>query len=93
MFLSGIDSMIRKSSVVAIIVVVPVMLLCWQLALSEETTEKAVSSDAKLFQGWGKPDVALLITGRQHGYIEPCGCTGLTNQRGGLARRLSLIHI
>ena len=47
-FLSGIDSMIRKSSMVAIIVVVPVMLLCWQLALSEETTGKASSSDAKL---------------------------------------------
>ena len=91
MFLSGIDSMIRKSSMVAIIVVVPVMLLCWQLALSEETTGKASSSDAKLFQGWGKPDVALLITGRQHGYIEPCGCTGLANQRGGLARRYTLL--
>ncbi len=33
----------------------------------------------------------LAITGEQHGYIEPCGCTGLANQRGGLARRFSLL--
>src|SRR5688500_8018820 len=31
------------------------------------------------FDGWGKPTVALFITGQQLGYIEPCGCTGLEN--------------
>src|SRR5436309_3560352 len=36
---------------------------------------------------WPKPVVALVITGQQMGYIEPCGCTGLENQKGGLARR------
>lgn len=41
----------------------------------------------ELFQGWPDPDCVLFITGRQHGYIEPCGCTGLTNQKGGLVRR------
>ncbi len=45
-----------------------------------------------LFKDWAQPDVAVVITGRQHGYIEPCGCTGLTNQLGGLARRHSLIQ-
>jgi hypothetical protein len=39
---------------------------------------------------WPTPEFALLITGRQHGYIEPCGCTGLANQKGGLARRNTL---
>ena len=34
--------------------------------------------------------IVFFITGRQHGYIEPCGCTGLTNQKGGLARRHTL---
>ena len=43
-----------------------------------------------LFEGWPKPRFVFLITGRQHGYIEPCGCTGLTNQKGGLARRYRL---
>ncbi len=37
--------------------------------------------------GWPKPRVALYLTGQQHGYIEPCGCAGLTNQTGGLVRR------
>jgi len=45
-----------------------------------------------LFQGWGKPDVVLLITGRQHGYIEPCGCSGLDRAKGGLLRRHALIR-
>ena len=40
-----------------------------------------------LFVGWPKPSVALFVTGQQHGYIEPCGCSGLTNQKGGLVRR------
>jgi len=34
--------------------------------------------------------LALLITGQQIGYIEPCGCAGLANQKGGLARRHTL---
>ena len=48
-------------------------------------------SDAKLFVGWPKPRAALVITGEQHGYIEPCGCTGLVNQKGGLTRRHALV--
>lgn len=45
----------------------------------------------ELFAGWPKPMAVLVITGNQHGYLEPCGCTGLANQKGGLARRHSLI--
>ncbi|MBC7853726.1 MAG: hypothetical protein IAF94_09845 [Pirellulaceae bacterium] len=33
----------------------------------------------------------FFLTGQQMGYIEPCGCTGLANQKGGLARRATLI--
>ena len=36
---------------------------------------------------WEQPKFALFCTGRQHGYIEPCGCTGLENAKGGLSRR------
>ncbi|MEK6235068.1 MAG: hypothetical protein N2C14_10170, partial [Planctomycetales bacterium] len=32
------------------------------------------------------------MTGRQNGYIEPCGCSGLENKKGGLARRFSLLE-
>ncbi len=43
-----------------------------------------------LFEGWDDPVLALFISGRQHGYIEPCGCTGLDRQKGGLLRRHTL---
>lgn len=45
-----------------------------------------------LFVDWEKPEVAILITGRQHGYIEPCGCSGLDQAKGGLIRRHALIN-
>ncbi len=40
-----------------------------------------------LVKDWEKPDIALFVSGRLHGYIEPCGCTGLDKQKGGLLRR------
>jgi hypothetical protein len=46
-----------------------------------------VAEHAPLFEGWPQPRVALVLSGQQHGYVEPCGCTGLANQKGGLARR------
>ena len=56
---------------------------------STDDDSKKQDNDAaeKLVQGWEKPDLTLFVTGRLHGYIEPCGCTGLTNQKGGLLRR------
>ena len=42
-------------------------------------------------EDWPKPQALLFITGQQHGYIEPCGCTGLENQKGGLNRRDTLL--
>ena len=51
----------------------------------------ATKAKQELFAGWTRPDVVLVFTGEQHGYIEPCGCTGLANQKGGLARRFSLL--
>lgn len=43
------------------------------------------------YDGWGDPTLAFFITGRQNGYIEPCGCTGLANQKGGLLRRDTML--
>ncbi len=43
------------------------------------------------FKEWKKPAVALLLSGEQHGYIEPCGCS--ETQSGGLARRADLIRM
>lgn len=45
----------------------------------------------KIAQDWPKPQAVLFLTGQQHGYIEPCGCTGLENQKGGLNRRDTLL--
>jgi len=64
----------------------------------EETAPNANSPSAPpkkrdpLFEGWPKPLFALVLTGQQNGYIEPCGCTGLANQKGGLARRHTFIR-
>jgi hypothetical protein len=45
-----------------------------------------------LFADWPQPRAVLVITGQQQGYIEPCGCTGLVNQKGGLARRFTFLR-
>ena len=49
-----------------------------------------VAVNGKYFEGWPKPKLALVITGRQDGYLEPCGCSGLENQKGGFSRRATL---
>ncbi len=41
-----------------------------------------------VWNDWPIPETALIITGEQHGYFEPCGCTA--NQMGGMARRADL---
>jgi hypothetical protein len=72
-------------------VVLATGILWWaRQARSDETSSAAVMQQE--FQGWPKPDVVLFVTGQQHGYIEPCGCTGLENQKGGLMRRDTLLQ-
>ncbi|HEX4131513.1 MAG TPA: multiheme c-type cytochrome [Pirellulales bacterium] len=48
-------------------------------------------ADEHLFVDWPAPRAVLLVTGEQLGYLEPCGCAGLENQKGGLSRRDTLI--
>jgi hypothetical protein len=61
---------------------------------SEQANESSDNSDATppvsplLFPEWPKPLLALVVTGEQFGYFEPCGCTA--NQLGGMARRAGL---
>ncbi|MFK8110633.1 MAG: multiheme c-type cytochrome [Rubripirellula sp.] len=43
------------------------------------------------YKTWDKPVVTLVVTCQQNGYIEPCGCTGLDRQKGGVARRYTLM--
>ncbi len=43
-----------------------------------------------IVKDWPPPAFVLAITGQQHGYIEPCGCS--PRQSGGLARRADLFR-
>jgi Cytochrome c554 and c-prime len=66
-------------------------------AKSSTSTDKPaavdpVAKNGPIFVDWPKPDVALLFSGEQDGYLEPCGCAGLENQKGGLKRRFTLIR-
>lgn len=56
------------------------------LASNEQTS----SDPPPDYRQWPVPDLTLFVTGQQHGYIEPCGCTGLENQKGGAARRMTM---
>ncbi|QDV54485.1 multiheme c-type cytochrome [Rosistilla oblonga] len=59
---------------------------------AEPTASPAADTEVDdRWKQWPKPSAVMLFTGEQHGYIEPCGCTGLENQKGGLARRHTLI--
>jgi hypothetical protein len=51
-----------------------------------------IKENGQYFVGWKKPRLALVISGRQDGYIEPCGCAGLEKQLGGLSRRMAFFQ-
>ncbi|MFK7766822.1 MAG: multiheme c-type cytochrome [Mariniblastus sp.] len=63
--------------------------------LANSTDQESAKSSKKDFdlaatleaKGWKDPKFVLFVTGRQHGYIEPCGCITLERQKGGLMRR------
>lgn len=56
--------------------------------LSVATDEE---KNQKIAVDWKDPWAVFYITGKQSGYMEPCGCTGLENQKGGLNRRDTLL--
>ncbi len=50
-----------------------------------------IEANGPIFVEWPKPDLALMFTGEQMGFLEPCGCAGLENQKGGFKRRMTLM--
>jgi len=44
-----------------------------------------------VFRDWPEPRAVIVFTGELDGYIEPCGCTGKENQKGGLSRRRNFL--
>ncbi len=49
-------------------------------------------SDQELFSDWPKPKVLLVFTGFMNGYVEPCGCAGMDQMKGGLSRRYTFLQ-
>lgn len=43
------------------------------------------------FKDWPKPKAVIVCSGMLMGYIEPCGCSGKENQKGGLSRRANFL--
>jgi len=74
-----------------------VTLICGALSLLQAAEQKFESREAEIadalkkngpiFVDWPKPDLVLVFSGEMDGYLEPCGCAGLENQKGGLKRR------
>ncbi len=51
-----------------------------------------IAVNGPIFVGWTKPKLAIVITGMEEGYIEPCGCAGLDRMKGGMSRRDTFIE-
>ncbi|HEX8204382.1 MAG TPA: multiheme c-type cytochrome [Isosphaeraceae bacterium] len=49
-----------------------------------------LAAGEKLFTNWPTPVGAIVISGQQNGYLDPCGCT--EGQKGGLGRRLDFLE-
>lgn len=56
----------------------------------EKETVDPVAANGPIFVDWPKPVLALVFSGEQDGYLEPCGCAGLDNQKGGFRRRATM---
>lgn len=60
--------------------------------VTDEIEAEFRKRNGTLFAGWNPPQAVLAITGELDGYIEPCGCTGKENQKGGLSRRQNFLQ-
>jgi hypothetical protein len=56
-----------------------------------EEIADAIAKNGPLFVDWPTPKLALVFSGEMNGFLEPCGCAGLENQKGGLKRRHSFL--
>ena len=68
-------------------------LACWLRPPDANAPPDAPPSGplAPFFHGWDKPDLVVVVTGDQHGYLLPCGCS--SPQKGGLERRSNFIQM
>jgi hypothetical protein len=71
-----------------------VVIACWRVPDNVTRTGGGGSpalSLARLFPKWDKPEFALVLSGQQHGYLQPCGCS--KPQFGGLTRRYNFLQL
>jgi len=69
------------------------VLVKYQDQEEEGVAQGALPAASDLVADWDEPVVTLFFSGSQQGYIEPCGCTGLENQYGGMLRRHSALRV
>jgi hypothetical protein len=55
------------------------------------TLENQAPPSPRLFRNWPTPDVAIVLSGQEYGYLQPCGCS--EPQKGGLARRFNFLKM
>ena len=55
-----------------------------KFASREAEIADALEKNGPIFVDWPQPQLALVFSGEMDGYLEPCGCAGLENQKGGL---------
>ncbi len=58
----------------------------------DELVQTFSERNGGVFADWPDPRAVIVVTGELDGYIEPCGCTGKENQKGGLSRRHNLFR-
>jgi hypothetical protein len=61
----------------------------WLRAPDVSDEKTAVKFPNRLFLGWEKPDLVLILSAQQKGYLLPCGCS--RPQVGGLERRYNFL--
>ena len=59
---------------------------------AKKTEQDFIDDNGAIFEDWPKPKLALIVSASQQGYIEPCGCAGLENMKGGMSRRHTLFE-
>ncbi|NBW96962.1 MAG: hypothetical protein EBR28_09585 [Planctomycetia bacterium] len=62
------------------------------LDVAPATVATFAERNGSIFADWPDPRALIVVTGELDGYIEPCGCTGKENQKGGLSRRQNFLR-
>jgi hypothetical protein len=78
-------------TVVGVLAVTCLMMAAWRHQPSnKQTADDSTRLAVRQFEKWTRPDVVLVLSGQQYGYLQPCGCS--EPQLGGLARRYNFIQ-